>query len=394
MRRVQGGGANAGHGIDGYRSIVFPNAIRDLRRQLGFPRLLALSALIPDIPYIRLSKIERGEVFARAEELRSIAATLRVEPACLLLDVDAPDFDIAEWAADLQDWQARDQEEDWFAVGVAAALRLKRERDKSLSIAAIERIHGIAPVMLSRLENAYKTFDRWNAQTVRAVCDLLGAADLKALRAQIGEARASGALDAHIELIASPAIRIAKTRAKVAALREELAGQPQPQPASRAGARVGAQPRRVLPATAAGEDADGPMLTPVLAAIQAADSATVRLVPVFGAPLMDGLVDRLATGQVVEAPRGAGPRCYGLRVCRPTLGPALPAHATVVVDPDRFPAPGQIAVVREAGGLRLLIVTLDRQGRMIGYSTHPDREVELDTIDPADVATAVSALLD
>ena len=104
--------------------------------------------------------------------------------------------------------------------------------------------------------------------------------------------------------------------------------------------------------------------------------------------------NRVPIGQVLEAPRSAGPRAYGLRVCRPTLGPGLPAHGIVVVDPDRFPSPGGIAAVREADGLRLLIVTADRQGRMIGYSTHPDREVELDMIDPADVGTVIGVLLD
>jgi hypothetical protein len=371
-------------GIDRYRSIVFPNAVRDLRRQRGFPRLLALSALIPDIPYVRLSKIERGEVVARADELRRIAVALEVMPEQLLIDVEAPGFDIAQWAVDLQDWSARDLEEDWFAVVLAAALRHRREGDASLSIAAIERSYGIAPVILSRLENAYKTFDRWNAQTVRAVCALLGVPTVQALRAHVEQVRADGVLDAHIDLIASPSVRIGKTRAKVAALREELAGVAP----SAAPARPAVVPKRAMPVAAPA------VMAPVIEAIQAADTATVRLVPVFGAPLLDGLIDRVPTGQVVEAPRRAGPGAYGLRVCRPTLGPGLPAHGTVVVDPDRFPSSGGIAVVREADGLRLLIVTVDRQGRMIGYSTHPDREVELDMIDPAHVGTVIAVLLD
>jgi hypothetical protein len=381
----------ADRGIDRYRWIVFPNAVRDVRRQRGFPRLLALSALMPDIPYVRLSKIERGEVIARAEELRRIAATLEVAPERLLIDIDAPDFDIVEWAEDLQDWSAHDGEEDAFAVALAAVLRIRRESDASLSIAAIERQYGIAPVILSRLENAHKTFDRWNAQTVRAVCALLGMGDVPALRAHVAALAAGGALDAQIELIAGPAVRIGKTRAKVAALREELAGAA---PSSPERDRPAIRTNGASAAAAAAPMEPPRAMAPVLAAIHASDVATVRLVPVFGAPLLDGLIDRAATGQVVEAPRSAGPRAYGLRACRPTLGPALPGHATVVVDPDRFPSTGGIAVVREAGGLRLVIVTVDRQGRMIGYSTHPDREIELDLVDPADVATVVSISLD
>ena len=62
--------------IDFYRAIVFPNRVREQRQRHGFAKLLRLSAGIPEIPYIRLSKIERGEVVARPDELRRIAAAL------------------------------------------------------------------------------------------------------------------------------------------------------------------------------------------------------------------------------------------------------------------------------------------------------------------------------
>ncbi|HWW65193.1 MAG TPA: helix-turn-helix transcriptional regulator [Sphingomonadaceae bacterium] len=397
MKGSQAKGATAGRGelvdadeyeIDRYRSIVFPNMIRELRKHNGFPKLLSLSAMLPGIPYVRLSKIERGEVFAKAEELRRIATQLNVEPEQLLVDIDTPGFDIAAWAANLQDWTPADPKEDRFAVEFAAALRLRRESDAALSIAAIERDYGIAPVILSRLENAYKTFDRWNKQTVRALFRLFGVADLAALRAHVADARTSGMLAAHLELIANPAIRIAKTRARVAVLREELT-----KPRATATPRTKTPPpRRVPPVDLEAERA---ARTPsAVAAIQASDVAMVRLVPVFGSPLPDGLIERSATGETVEAPRRAGPNSYGLRACRQTLGPGLPASATVVVDPDRFPSSGGIAVVREAEGLRLLMVTFDRQGRMIGYSANPDREVALDTLDPADVATVISIILE
>jgi len=362
---------------------VFPNAVRESRRQAGFSKLLMLASAIPDIPYVRLSKIERGEVFAKAEELRRIAAALNLAPERLLIDTGAPDFDVARWAADLQDWEAADPEEDRFAVHLAATIRARRESDNALSIAAIERDYGIAPVILSRLENAYKTFDRWNATTARAVCRLFGARDADMLRDYVADAWASGMLDPHLALIANPAIRAARTSERVAALRIELTGGTAP-----AVARAKAAP---APAMASTPDA----LAPVLSAIQAADAAMVRMVPVFGTPLPDGLLERAPTGDTVEAPRRAGPNTYGLRVCRPTLGPGLPAQAVVVVDPDRFPTVGGLGVLREAAGLlRLLVITTDRQGRMIGYSLNPDREVPLDAVDPGDVAAVIAAVME
>lgn len=373
--------------MDRYRSIVFPNAVRELRKSRGFLKLLSLAKHIPDIPYVRLSKIERGEVFAKAHELVRIASELRVDPQQLLIDIDLQGFDIAEWAEDLHDWSAGDLEEDYFTVALAAAVRARRESDKALSIAAIEHNYGIAPVILSRLENAHKPLGRWNAQTVRAICSLLGVLDVKELRAYVADAQASGALDAYLPAIANPAIRVEKTKAKVDALRAELTETPVVASIHRA--RTSQPSRIVSPAQLQTEEE-----VQLLAAIKASETATVRLVPVFGVPRLDGLIDPAPVGCMVEAPRRAGSKSYGLRVCRATLGPALPAHATVIIDPDCFPSQGGIAVVREEGGLRLLIVTFDRQGKMIGFSANPDREVVLDGIDPADIATVIGVSLD
>ncbi|EZP48707.1 MULTISPECIES: helix-turn-helix domain-containing protein [Sphingomonas] len=371
--------------IDRYRSIVFPNAIRELRKQHGFARLLGLSAALPDIPYVRLSKIERGEVFAKPAELQRIATALRVPAEDLLLDIDAPGFDVADWATELQGWTEEEIAEDRFAVLLAAAIRARRDADRSLSIPQVERQFGIAPVILSRLENGYKPLSRWNAQTVRAICGLLGVADAAALRRMVEEADAAGQLRDWLPVAASRAARIEKTRARIALLRTELRDAPPPGPRAKA-----AHPFRIVPREPQPRDGDAA----VLAAIERDDVATVRLVPVFGAPRGDGLIERVTAGRSVEAPRHAGEKAYGLRVCRATLGPALPAHAVVVVDPDRFPSSGGLACVREADGLRLLVVTFDRQGRMIGYSLNPEREIELDRLDPADIGSVVAVLLD
>ncbi|WP_380874097.1 hypothetical protein ACFB49_45740 [Sphingomonas sp. DBB INV C78] len=377
--------------IDRHRATVFPNTIRDHRKRCGYPKLLGLAQTIPDIPYIRLSKIERGEVFAKPEELAVIAKALRCNPQQLLVDIDDPDFDIAAWAADMQDPADYDAAEDRFAVLLAAALRARREADPALSIAALESVHGIPPVILSRLENAFKTIDRWNDATVESICRIFGVADVAALRKHVAKAHQDGALAGHVDAVAHPDLRIAKTRGRVAAIRDALSGKPAKTVTTKT-----PPPLRIVSADTVPDTASVPTteLPPVLAAIQAADNATVRLVPVFGTPFGDGLIARTPTGDTVEAPRSAGPRAYGLRVCRPTLGPALPARATVIVDPDRFPSAGGIAVVREADGLRLLTISFGRDGRMIGYSQHPDREIAIDAVDPADVATVIGALFE
>lgn len=369
--------------IDLYRGFIFPNNIRKYRHDKNVGSLLQLAQRIPSITYIRLSKIERGEIFARADEIAQIATALDVEPAQLLIDIDQPNFDIASWASQFQDAVSIDPIADSLAVLLAAALRARRAADDALSIAAIEADYGIAPVILSRLENAYKPIERWGEDIRQALYRLFEVANAAELQDYLVTAHASGTFDAILPLVANAEKRRAKTRAKVTALHADLDQQPY---------GAASKSRRKAPQPLLDRGTTIMETVPhVLDAIHASESATVRLVPVFGAPLDDGLIARIATGEQVEAPRNAGPRTYGLRICRPTLGAGLPGRSIVVVDPDRFPSAGGLAVVQEAEGLRLLSITFDRQGRMLGYSEHPDREIQIDAIAAADVATVLSA---
>jgi transcriptional regulator with XRE-family HTH domain len=357
--------------IDFHRGLVFPNHVRKFRKQLNIGSLLELSERLPTITYIRLSKIERGEIFARADELRALAQALGIEPENLLIDIDDPAFDIAAWAEPLHGPAPADPEGEHGAVLLAAALRARRGGDPALTIAALEQDYGIAPVILSRIENALKPLDRWNEDVRAALRRLFGAADDAALVAQVEALHSSGALDPVLPLVANPEIRLAKSRIRIAALRGELATPVAATPA----------PPPETPAVPAPEPSG-------------ADTITVRLLPVFGSPLPGGLIAQTATDTLVEAPRGAGPRAYGLRLGRPTLGAGLPGRATLVVDPDRYPATGGLAVIREDGGLRVLSVTADRHGRMLGYSENPDLEVAIDALDPAAVAAVLSAVFE
>lgn len=362
--------------IDFHRALVFPNRIRKFRKQLNIGSLLELSERLPGITYIRLSKIERGEIFARADELRDLGRALGVEPQELLIDVDDPAFDIAAWAEPLHGHLPTDPEGERGAVLLAAALRARRGGDPALTIAVLEQDYGIAPVILSRIENALKPLDRWNDDVRAALRRLFAVSDDAALVAHVEAIHADGTLDAVLPLVANPEARLAKSRTRIAALRDELAG-----PAVPVAVPAPVKERH--------KAADTPATIDI-----GADSAVVRLLPVFGTPLPDGLIARTPTGALVEAPRNAGPRAYGLRLGRPTLGAGLPGRATLVVDPDRYPATGGLAVIREDGGLRVLSVAADRHGRMLGYSENPDLEVAIDALDPTAVAAVLSAVFE
>lgn len=352
---------------DRYRSVVFPNRVREHRLRRGHAKLLAFAASIPEIPYIRLSKIERGEVFPRAIELVRIAGTLDVAPEDLLIDVQSPQFDLETWFAPFVDTAVLDdQREAEAAVALAAAIRATRAGDPRLSPAVIDSDFGIAPVILSRLENAQKGLRRWGAPTIAALCRFFHVADEAALRAHLDQMHACGALDQFLGEIGGPDDRTARTRHRIASLRQELAH----------AERVTAP---VMPTSVPGAMSS---VTPI--------GGAVRLAPVYGVPLPGGAIALQLTGATVELPSFAGPRAFGIRVGRAPLGSGLPGHATAIADPDRYPQAGGIALVRSGEGHRLMSVSVDPQGAMTAHGLDPADSVALDTLAPADAVAVIA----
>lgn len=366
--------------LDPHRNVVFPNRIRELRVSNGFPKLLALAAALPDIPYIRLSKIERGEVVARADEIERIARLLNVAPPDLLVDLDDPAFDLAGWSEPFADGKSADRAEEEFAVLLGAAMRRTRARSDEITIAAIERDYDIPPVILSRIENAVKTLDRWNDATVERICRFFDVADENALRDAIAQQHRQGLLEDYLSLVTDPDARINKTRSHLAKLRSELEASSAVMPAAN-------DQQEKMPA------AEQPDPSREAEALRRDNSnlELVRFLSVVGAPLAGGLIAPAETGLRVEAPRTAGPRAFGLRICRPTLGAGLPGNSIVIVDPDIFPSSGGIAALREDGNFRLLAITFDLNGAMIGHSVNPGLEMPLDLVDPDDIMAVISA---
>jgi len=352
--------------VDPHRNIVFPNRVREQRSVHGHPKLLGFAARVPEIAYIRLSKIERGEVFARADELARIADAIGIPAEQLLVDVDTDGFDMSAWALRFAEGGVSDDEtEARFAILLAAAVRHRREVVPTLTASAIDAQYGLAPVILSRIENAQKGLGRWSAEIVAALCRLFEVPDEAALRRRVEAMHADGMLDAHLPDIADPERRRRRTSQRIAALAAELRRAPAAPPL-----RPGAGRPAVAP---------GAPLRP-------------RLVPVHGAPApAPGGILLVPTGGAVEAPTIAGPRSFGVRIGRAVLGPGLPGQATIIVDPDRHPQAGGLALVRDGEAHRVVAVLLDRNGALIGHANHPEFEITIDSLPSDHIAAVIAA---
>lgn len=370
-RAMRSRGAGKGHAhlaIDPYRTILFPNAVRAHRVEAGIRSLLALCALLPQLPYIRLSKIERGEVFARAEELCAIAGALNLgDPAELLIDIDAPGFSMKAWAGERAVDNALARAGEELAMLLAAALRRLRAEHPALTLARLSEDYRLPAVIVSRIENAVKPVHRWNVETMRALCTLFGAPDRAGLSALLWSEYTAGKLAEWLARIPGANEREARTRERIAALRTELA-------------RMKRDGR-----TAAGApDARAPVVSSA--------ASFSRQLQVLGVPFGDGLIEPFPNPQYVAPPPSTGEDAYALRMCRASLGPAIPGGAVLIVDPAQAPVQGGLAVLKQGEGLRVLALSTDSEGRMIGHSTNPEKAILLDAVSPADLAKVTAVL--
>ncbi|MDQ4421169.1 helix-turn-helix transcriptional regulator [Sphingobium sp. DEHP117] len=356
---------------DPYRTILFPNAVRERRLEAGIASQMELCTRLPQLAYIRLSKIERGEVFARATELWAIAGALGLDdPADLLIDIDAPGFSIEAWAGERVAASALARETGELAMLLAAAVRRLRAGQPALTLARLLEEYRLPAVTISRMENAIKPFHRWNAETIGALCALFGVPDKTGLIALLWSEFETGTLEEWLARIPGASEREARARERIAALRTELARM------KKDGRTVGSQ----LP------DAAAPSVP------REGQRTSGRHLPVLGVPLGDGLIEPFPNPQHIAPPPGTGVEAYALRMCRASLGAAIPGGAVLIVDPERIPASVGLAVLREGVGLRVLALSTDREGRLIGHSSNPEKTILLDAVAPADLAMVTAVL--
>ncbi|MGD9812507.1 MAG: XRE family transcriptional regulator, partial [Sphingobium sp.] len=244
-----------------------------------------------------------------------------------------------------------------------------RSGDADLTLATLQDRFGLPAVMVSRIENAARAFDRWNVETVQSLCALFGVTDRAALASHLRREFGEGTLDDWLPRVPGAAERQKQTRDRVAALRAELEREP-----------VFAPPPRHDPAH--------PHAMPQQPAVRSAPP----LLTIMGVPIGDGLIEPFPGPQSIAPPPGTGARAYALRMCRTSLGDTIPGSAVLIVDPDRYPVHGGIAVLQEKRGLRVITVTTDRSGHLFGHSINPKKQIALDAYAPADLAMVTAVL--
>ena len=175
------------------RSTVFPNRLRDVRREKDFESLTEFHAGLGSITYSRLAKIERGQIFPRADELITIAKHLDVEPDDLLIDVTDPTFDREAWAKENVEASLAFRGGNLQDMRIGAALRLKRH-ELGRSTTDMKR-YGLPAATVSRIENADRPFDRWAPDIVQGVKKVFGVNSMVKLMEKVEEYKASGELD-------------------------------------------------------------------------------------------------------------------------------------------------------------------------------------------------------
>ena len=294
------------------RSTVFPNRLRDLRREKGFESLTEFHSKLPDVTYSRLAKIERGQIFPRPDELLSIADKLGCEAEDLLIDVTDASFDREAWAKENVEASLAFRGGAMQDMRIGAALRLRRhELERSTTDM---KDFGLPAATVSRIENADRPFKRWTPDIVKGVKKVFGVNSMVKLMEKVDAYEAKGELGPMMKDLFS-----------TGSLRARQAG-----PFAQLAAAIPGDKGKMI---ARSMEIDALSATGKLSPIREAVSKTANI-PVFeGVSLSDGSMVLRPTEDSVR--RKAGAQAVAIRSDRKILGPLDPRSVMIFEKIDR-----------------------------------------------------------
>jgi hypothetical protein len=186
--------------------ILQPNTIAELRALRGFHTIRALSQAIPEMPYSRLYKIEKGTCIPRESELGIIAERLNTTPDRLLLE-GCTAAEAAAWSKVRSGRVQRASGGDAQAVTLAAAIRYEIKR-MGLNTAEILRRADLPWTNYHRLINAEQSTHRWSDRTMAGAMWIMGQKTWDGVIVRSQELRDQGRLDVFLRDLASPRTRL------------------------------------------------------------------------------------------------------------------------------------------------------------------------------------------
>lgn len=317
------------------RSTVFPNAVRDVRMKRGFDTLRAFDDKV-DVTYTRLAKIERGEIFPTAGEMKSIARAMGVSVATLLIDPSDPEFDREAWAREHIEASLSHRGGGIEAMKLGAAMRVKR---LSLGRSTTDmKDFGLPAATVSRIENADRPIERWDASTQKGIAKVLGVRGNPGVTRKVSEMFEAGEIDAMLHNLFSPEAIQERNNKRLKSLLAELG----------AGKKV----QKLLSDLDINEN---------------------EISVMSGDVVEHGAFRISSSGRRVAMPTGAGRSSVAIEVVEPVLGPGLPRGTVIVADPDQEIAAGDVAIVLsgDRSEARLLSVT-NGDGGLVGFSMAMD----------------------
>jgi transcriptional regulator with XRE-family HTH domain len=296
------------------RSTVFPNAVRDVRMRRGYDTLRAFDGKV-DVTYTRLAKIERGEIFPTADEMVSIARAMGVPVSSLLIDPNDPSFDREKWAREHIEASLSHRGGGIESMKLGAAVRVCR---LALGRSTTDmKTYGLPAATVSRIENADRPIERWDAATQKGIAKVLATHGEKSVvrgnagvTRKVGEMFEAGQLDDMLHQLFSPEAIQERNNKRLKVLLAELP--------------TGKKVAKLLQDL----DVDGDEIT------------------VLSGPSGDKGVFTISAGdRRVSIPAGAGRSSIAIEVSEPVLGPGLPRGTVIVADPEQSVASGDVAVI-------------------------------------------------
>ena len=336
------------------RSTVFPNAMRDVRERRGYDTLRAFDGQV-DITYTRLAKIERGEIFPTAEEMKSIARAMSVPVASLLIDPTDPTFDREKWAREHIEAKLAHRGGGLDAMKLGAAMRVRR---LALGRSTTDmKDFGLPAATVSRIENAERPIERWEAQTQKGIAKVLGARGNAGVQRKVSEMFESGQLDEMLRTLFSQEAIDERNRKRLKALLSDLP--------------------------------PGKKISKLLQDLDESDGQ----IAVLGGTLGErGAFSVSETDRRVTLPEGAARGCVAVEMADPVLGPGLQAGTVIIADPEQEVSAGDVAVVISADRSQAKVLSVsEAEGRMVGFSMAPESRTFLDELEEGAVVAKMIA---